>query len=421
MDLYLRWRGGTKRNEQHDPWKLHPINIGLCLVFGFLLVSMVYVHWGTRRYTRLADTIWGPATANSARQGAETRPGLVPIQLVACLVITAMISILHVAFKWPFFSSAAVDGVPCGGTEVHSRHPMQESHQCNQRSPIRETSDKSNSDGRCSDEGVDNLSSLNEIIKSLTAQELSPLDVDQSVHETTPLLSDETLMESSNDTVQKQEDVLITCNGGAHCQISEYMYGEAQIILDNDISLSNASADCPAENINAFDIGTQTDEFVSRCDVVDVGTMTCGHGMMDVSVNTHQRLCKIVKNCGTSTTGPFMKKLRRAQRLLNEADVKTRLERQEKVAKWRSVMDRYKDKLCKLFENLEKKDRLLGYTALNRALSENEVKEICTAVRSSRDRLITQCKLNSALKEVIESKSELPPAVATPNHQQVCR
>lgn len=44
------------------------------------------------------------------------------------------------------------------------------------------------------------------------------------------------------------------------------------------------------------------------------------------------------------TSGPFMKKLRRAQRLLKEARVKTKHERQLKVTKWRAVMDRYKEK-----------------------------------------------------------------------------
>ncbi|CAG5121788.1 unnamed protein product, partial [Candidula unifasciata] len=116
----------------------------------------------------------------------------------------------------------------------------------------------------------------------------------------------------------------------------------------------------------------------------------------------------------TTTSGPFMKKLRRAQRLLKEARVKLNTERQSKLVTWTEVLRRYKDRLECLTKSLEKKDVLLSYTALNKALSENEIKDMCTAVSSARDRLLTQCKLNSALKDVVISKCDsVTPASST--------
>ncbi|BFY97008.1 hypothetical protein BsWGS_00048 [Bradybaena similaris] len=171
-----------------------------------------------------------------------------------------------------------------------------------------------------------------------------------------------------------------------------------------DIDLPGAGEPEHTSLVCKRSVATQTD-VLPRPQTKTVGTMTCVPQLADASVGC-QNSYKLVKSSNTTTSGLFMKKLRRAQRLLKEARVKLRTERHSKLVMWAEVLGRYKDRLQCLTQSLEKKDVLLSYTALNRALSENELKDMCTAVSSARDRLLTQCKLNSALKEVVASKCD---------------
>ena len=51
-----------------------------------------------------------------------------------------------------------------------------------------------------------------------------------------------------------------------------------------------------------------------------------------------------LRHYSTSTTGPFMKKLRRAYRLLIEARKTSRFDQASSISKWRKVLERYKHK-----------------------------------------------------------------------------
>lgn len=328
------------------------------------------------------------------------------------LVLTAMISILHIAFKIPFNLFANVESTPSSknraAEEVQNVKPDVEMHIGHSGDGCRRSAGRDEAAPTMSNSKVSANDKSN---NSHSTTSLTPFDVEhQSENEYTPLLTDTPTpidIQSVSAAITRQE--LVDCLTDTASMGGEKTTQE--ILLKVQVSQKSDAV---------TDTETQTDEELQPV-LASVGTMTFGPNLVDVSVNTHQRVCKIVKNCGTSTSGPFMKKLRRAQRLLKEAKFKAKVERQNKVVKWRAVMERYKEKLTKLFDNLEKKDRLLGYTALNRALSENEVKEICTAVRSSRDRLHTQCKLNSALREVIESKSETPAPVCPTSGLATCR
>ncbi|XP_012942540.1 uncharacterized protein LOC101860684 isoform X2 [Aplysia californica] len=142
-------------------------------------------------------------------------------------------------------------------------------------------------------------------------------------------------------------------------------------------------------------------------------TMTEVPEMVDAAVNTQQLRYKSFRNSGTSTSGPFLKKLRRAQRLLHEARWRTARDRKRKILEWRAIMGRYQEKLLRLTQSLISKDHLIGYTVSTRKLSEEEVKVIRTTVRFSQDKLESQQKMNKKLETNIEEKS-----TATANLEQ---
>ncbi|KAK7009106.1 hypothetical protein BgiMline_000602 [Biomphalaria glabrata] len=432
MEISQEWSDVGKDQKGRDPRKLHPVTSWLCLIFGFLLISAA-IYWGGFRYACIADHVWGSLDESSLSRRTVTHSGPLSLPLLACLIIAAMISVLHVAFKWPFLSTDVQNVAVSQDREFYQKlHPAPSFQEDEPHNTARECchgdslKDKSLGDGDVNFSAVDNLEGVvsdeQEQVTLTVDNEKSADDESMALltyENQSALVADESALEV-NDVIQTFEEVVISDDEN----INLIDLDESQTVERNSCQ-SNAADMCPKcaeEHNDVCHAGTQTAEDTGRCDMATVSTMTCNPGLVDVSVNTHQRLCKIVKHCGTSTSGPFMKKLRRAQRLLSEASAKTKLEKQEKVFKWRAVMGRYKEKLCKLFDSLEKKDELLGYTALSRTLSENEVKEICTAVRSSRDRLLTQCKLNSALKEVIESKSEVPPpTLDSPSQQQAYR
>uniref|UniRef100_A0A2C9LKR5 Uncharacterized protein n=1 Tax=Biomphalaria glabrata TaxID=6526 RepID=A0A2C9LKR5_BIOGL len=399
MEISQEWSDVGKDQKGRDPRKLHPVTSWLCLIFGFLLISAA-IYWGGFRYACIADHVWGSLDESSLSRRTVTHSGPLSLPLLACIIIAAMISVLHVAFKWPFWSTDVQNVAVSQDREFYQKlHPSPSFQEDEPHNTARECchglKDKSLGDGDVNLSAVDNLEGVGSDEQeqvTLTVDNEKAAD-DESMALLTyenqiALVADESALEVI-DVIQTFEEVVISDDENSNLIDLE----ESQTVERNSCQ-SNAAdmyPKCAEEHNDVCHAGTQTAEDTGR-------------------------------HCGTSTSGPFMKKLRRAQRLLSEASAKTKLEKQEKVFKWRAVMGRYKEKLCKLFDSLEKKDELLGYTALSRTLSENEVKEICTAVRSSRDRLLTQCKLNSALKEVIESKSEVPPpTLDSPSQQQAYR
>ncbi|CAL1540758.1 unnamed protein product [Lymnaea stagnalis] len=409
MESRLRWRPCQWcRRLGKNSWKRRSVNVAIVFL-GILVALPVGLNWEDTRYASCAKFIWESVLGTAGNREITFERLL--IVLGTCLVLTAMISILHIAFKVPFNLFANVEPTLSSdkritadvryvkpGVEVRTDHGEDGGSQWAGRDVLAPPSASSWT-----------VLANNKSNNSLTTT--TPFDDDyQSEGEGTPLLTN-TPTPFDNESVTITQQDLVNC-------LTENESARVEPTSQETLAQNQAEVSHKEDIFSGTE--TQTDEEIEIV-LTSVGTMTLSPNLVDVSVNTHQRVCKIVKNCGTSTSGPFMKKLRRAQRLLKEAKFKAKVERQEKVGRWREVMDRYKEKLTKLFENLEKKDRLLGYTALNRALSENEVKEICTAVRSSRDRLHTQCKLNSALREVIESKSETPAPVCPTSGPAPCR
>ncbi|KAK3777901.1 hypothetical protein RRG08_038147 [Elysia crispata] len=145
------------------------------------------------------------------------------------------------------------------------------------------------------------------------------------------------------------------------------------------------------------------------------GTMTDAF-TTDSCVSTHGKPCRLVRHYSTSTTGPFMKKLRRAYRLLIEARKTSRFDQASSISKWRKVLERYKHKMQSLTSHLTKKDEMMGGTSSRISVLRAEIKDALLAVRSTKERLTTQCKLNAALMDVIESKSENPTYGADLDH-----
>ncbi|XP_059171614.1 uncharacterized protein LOC131952791 [Physella acuta] len=398
MASRLAWFTDSKTRGETSwrPWK---VKLGLVLIAGTLMV-MVMVFCGVGSYDPLG--LYSLIVTVSKFFSPHTQ---LLIPSVLAITVFIMVSILHVVFKLPVLSwsrsPTTVTPAPESHKQLTPRCPDNTAEEATRRENVLEHGeDKSRNQGNCMAEKtrtiVNDVPLTENIQTDLQTRQHTQTDFTGHLPRTTLAI------QKTSKTDLKIKEV-----------VQESAEPEATV---NDRSTLSR------DKVVHVDTGTQTDDVV-KTRVATVGTMTSSPLLADVSVNTHQRLCKIVKTCGTTTSGPFMKKLRRAQRLLKEARVKTKQERQLKVTKWRAVMDRYKEKLSGLFETLEKKDRMLGYIALNRALSENEVKEICSAVRTSRDRLLTQCKLNSALREVIESKSEhhvSPVAVPTPA-QQACR
>lgn len=154
---------------------------------------------------------------------------------------------------------------------------------------------------------------------------------------------------------------------------------------------------------------TQTSDVTHSQDTVffSKGTMT-DQFSADSSVSTHSKPCRLVRHYSTSTSGPFMKKLRRAHRLLVEAQKTSRCDRVSSAVKWRKVLNRYKHKMQSLTTHLAKRDEMMGGTSSRITVLRGEIKDALLAVRSTKERLTTQCKLNSALMDVIESKSDNP-------------
>ncbi|XP_012942541.1 uncharacterized protein LOC101860684 isoform X3 [Aplysia californica] len=157
----------------------------------------------------------------------------------------------------------------------------------------------------------------------------------------------------------------------------------------------------------------ETTVSVTETSFCSIATMTEVPEMVDAAVNTQQLRYKSFRNSGTSTSGPFLKKLRRAQRLLHEARWRTARDRKRKILEWRAIMGRYQEKLLRLTQSLISKDHLIGYTVSTRKLSEEEVKVIRTTVRFSQDKLESQQKMNKKLETNIEEKS-----TATANLEQ---
>ncbi|GFN90711.1 hypothetical protein PoB_001721700 [Plakobranchus ocellatus] len=112
------------------------------------------------------------------------------------------------------------------------------------------------------------------------------------------------------------------------------------------------------------------------------GTMTDAYGV-DCCVSTHRTPCRLVRHYGTATTGPFMKKLRRAQRLFVEAKMTSRSNHASTVAKWRKVLDKFKQKMETMTCQLAKKDEMMGSTSSRVIVLQGDIKDAMLAVRSS--------------------------------------
>ncbi|RUS87786.1 hypothetical protein EGW08_004451, partial [Elysia chlorotica] len=109
-----------------------------------------------------------------------------------------------------------------------------------------------------------------------------------------------------------------------------------------------------------------------------------------------------------------------AHRLLVEAKKSSRFDQVSSVSKWRKVLDKYKQRMKSLNCHLTKKDEMMGGTSSRLSVLRAEIRDALLSVRSStstKERLNTQCKLNAALMDVIESKSENPSYGSDLDHQ----
>ncbi|GFR66600.1 hypothetical protein ElyMa_005563900 [Elysia marginata] len=271
--------------------------------------------------------------------------------------------------------------------------PLLDSNQLVDQHFFRETCMRNSETATCSPRGIkDNHKYASSYLGSLSQLE-TPVDVKTDLRlqeESDSILSN--LSSVISDVSKSVAEITVSSSATTgdfdHCLFPGSELSHTIMTKKNETTQTCRMSSCVALFLSK---GTMTDPLFS-----------------DSSVSTHGKPCRLVRHHSTSTSGPFMKKLRRAHRLLVEARKTSRCDQASSTVKWRKVLNRYKHKMQHLTSHLAKRDEMMGGTSSRITVLRGEIKDALLAVRSTKERLTTQCKLNSALMDVIESKSDNP-------------